>query len=125
MVDRLPSELHIIKTRQVKIIRKALRSVYEDYDKLYYFFIFDISSPNGITNRFTEAREEPIDDALLQKYGFNTDRPSTKENSISAWINACYYSKFIDGEIMRVIQFEIADVNDDGTPEYKTFISRQ
>lgn len=124
-MDRLPAELNITKTRQLKIIRKALRGVYEDYEKLYYFFVFDISSPNGITNRFTEAREEPIDDTLLQRYGFNTERPQAKENSIAAWINSCYYNQFIDGEIMRVVQFEIADVNNDGTPEYKTFISRQ
>lgn len=124
-MDRLPSELNVTKTREVRIVRKALRSVYEDYDKLYYFFIFDISSPSGIMNRFTEARDEPIDDALLRKYGFNTDRPNVKDNSIANWINYCYYNKFIDGEIMRVVQFEIADVNDDGAPEYKTFISRQ
>jgi hypothetical protein len=124
-MDHLPSELHVSKTRQLKIIRKLLHGVFENYEKLYYFFIFDISKPNGIVDRFTEAREEPIDDALLQKYGFNTDRPQTKENSLATWINACYYKQFIDGEILRLIQFEIEDVNDDGSPEYKTFISRQ
>ena len=124
-MDKLPDTLNVVKTRQVQIIRKNIKGVYEDYEKLYYFFIFDISKPNGIIDRFTEARKDPVDDELLQKYGFNTDRPNAKDNSLSNWINACYYSQFIDGEILRVVQFEIEDVNEDGTPEYKTFITRQ
>jgi hypothetical protein len=62
---------------------------------------------------------------VLQKYGFNTDRPQVKDNSIGNWVASKYYSSFIDGEVLTLIQFEIEDVNSDGTPEYKTFITRQ
>lgn len=123
-MDFLPPELNVTKTRQVQIIRKNLHCP-NKYDKMYYFFIFDISKPNGIVDRFTVAREDPVDDELLQQYGFYTERPNVKYDSIATWINYIYYNRFIDGEILKVIQFEIEDVNQDGSPEYKTFISRQ
>ena len=123
-MDLLPSELNIAATRIVRIVRKTIRNI-SDIDKSYYFFMFEISGNDGVVNRFTEAREDPIDDALLQKYGFNTDRPQVKDNSIANWVLTTYFAKFIDGEVLTLIQFEIEDVNSDGTPEYKTFITRQ
>ena len=123
-MDLLPSELNIATTRTVRIVRKTIRNI-SDIDKSYYFFIFEICGNDGVVNRFTEARVDPIDDALLQKYGFNTDRPQAKDNSIANWVLSKYFSSFIDGEILTLIQFEIEDVNSDGTPEYKTFVVRE
>lgn len=123
-MDFLPSELNISKTRELRFVRKTMRNI-ADCEKLYYFFTIDISSPNGIMNRFTFARIDCIDDATLQQYGFNTERSQAKDNSLANWINTIYYNKFMDGEICTVIQYEIEDVNGDGSPEYKTFISRQ
>ena len=119
-MDLLPSELNVVATRTVRIVRKTLHNISE-IDKSYYFFIFEISGKDGAIRRFTEARVEPIDDALLQKYGFNTDRPKVKDNSIANWVITHFSSRFI----FTLVQFEIEDVNNDGTPEYKTFIVKQ
>jgi hypothetical protein len=123
-MDLLPSELNIVATRTVNIVRKPLRGI-DSIDKMYYFFQFEIAGNNGAVRKFTEARLDPIDDALLHKYGFNTDRPKAKDNSIANWVLSTYFSSYIDGEVLTLIQFEIEDVNCDGTPEYKTFITRQ
>jgi hypothetical protein len=123
-MDLLPSELNITATRTVRIVRKTIRNISE-IAKSYYFFIIEISGNDGVVRRFTEARVDPIDDAFLQKYGFNTDRPKAKDNSIANWVLSTYFASYIDGEVLTLIQFEIEDVNCDGTPEYKTFITRQ
>jgi hypothetical protein len=123
-MDLLPSTLNIVATRTVRFVRKTIRNI-SDIDKSYYFFIFEISDNDGVVRRFTEARLDPIDDALLHKYGFNTDRPKAKDNSIANWVLSTYFASYIDGEVLTLIQFEIEDVNCDGTPEYKTFITRQ
>jgi hypothetical protein len=119
-MDLLPSTLNIVATRTARIVRKTIRNI-SDIDKSYYFSVFEISGNDGIVNRFTEARTAPIDDALLQKYGFNTDRPKVKDNSIANWVN----SKISNRYVLTLVQFEIEDVNCDGNPEYKTFIIRE